>query len=92
MGLTQEELAQKTGIDRDKLAKIETGDRKVQATEAMTLANALGMAPEALLREPCVRYRLNRAKPANQEAIRWFERRVESSLFARRTVDREHLV
>lgn len=42
-GLSQEELAQRIGLERSKIAKIEAGDRRVDALELGWLSSALGV-------------------------------------------------
>ena len=46
IGLTQQECATRIGMDRSALAKIETGRRRVSATELVRLAEALEMRVE----------------------------------------------
>ena len=81
-GYTQQQLADLTGIDRDKIAKIERNLRDIQADEMAPLASALRLDLDALLAAPDhVKMRVNRNRPATQKAIEWFERCVSNSLF-----------
>ncbi len=81
-GYTQQELADLTGIDRDKIAKIERNHRDVQADEIEPLASALRLDVAALLAAPeAVKMRVNPNRPATQNAIEWFERCVDNSIF-----------
>jgi len=50
-GLTQAELAVAVGIDRTALAKIETGTRRVSATELVVIARALSRAVDWFVSE-----------------------------------------
>lgn len=57
-GLTQTGLATVSGIDRDKINKIEHGKRDISITEALVFAAALGISPEDLAPRPVrVQYR-----------------------------------
>lgn len=83
-GWTQRELADRTGIKRDVISKIETGDRNVSGTELVALATVLEVRADELGRPAAmVDYRVNRDLPATQDAIAWFERCVDNSLFVR---------
>lgn len=80
--MTQEDLSRESGIERDKIAKIEVGDRKVGATELAFLADALGVSMKSLLvdSEPAVMYRKAEPKSAEaQRAMAWFEQYTERS-------------
>jgi transcriptional regulator with XRE-family HTH domain len=48
--MTQDQLAEATGIERSKIAKIETGERKVNSTELLLIATAFQVPMESLLR------------------------------------------
>lgn len=48
-GLTQAQLAEKVGIDRTALSKIESGRRRVDTDELISLAEALGQQSSSLL-------------------------------------------
>ncbi len=81
-GYTQQQLADMTGIDRDKIAKIERNLREIQAAEITPLASALRIDLDELLAAPeRVRMRVNPDRPSTQQAIEWFEHCVENSLF-----------
>ncbi len=81
-GYTQQQLAEMTGIDRDKIAKIELNRRDIQADEIEALASALRLDVTTLLARPeRIKMRANAARPSTQKAIDWFERCVENSLF-----------
>ena len=81
-GYTQQQLADLTGIDRDKIAKIERDLRDIQASEIAPLASALRLDLDALLAAPNnVKMRVNPNGPATEKAIEWFERCVSNSLF-----------
>jgi transcriptional regulator with XRE-family HTH domain len=80
--MTQQALADESGIERYNIGKIETGTRDVSPTELAFIADALNVAPEALLRQqqPAVMFRHNRPESEGAaEAIRWFEGYVEQS-------------
>ena len=88
-GYTQQQLAEMTGIDRDKIAKIERNTREIQATEIEPLASALRMDLQALLSAPeRVKMRVNPGRLSTPQAIDWFEQCVENSLFVSKLVDR----
>lgn len=81
-GYTQQQLAELTGIDRDKIAKIERSHRDIQADEIEPLASALRLDVAALLAAPePVKMRVNAGRPATHRAIEWFEHCVDNSLF-----------
>ena len=81
-GYTQQQLADQTGIDRDKIAKIERNLRDIQADEIALLAGALRLDIGSLLAAPDhVKMRVNPNRPATPKAIEWFERCVSNSLF-----------
>ncbi|MBS0420714.1 MAG: helix-turn-helix transcriptional regulator [Proteobacteria bacterium] len=46
--MTQEDLANQLGWHRNRIAKIESGERRIDVPEFISIANALGIAPEAL--------------------------------------------
>ncbi len=50
-GLSQQDLAEKTGIKRSKIAMIETGERELSTSELKKVASALGIAPCFILSE-----------------------------------------
>jgi transcriptional regulator with XRE-family HTH domain len=87
-GMTQEDLADATGIARDKIAKIETGRRQVDAGELPLFARVFDLAVEDLVNEPrpVVYHRLDATRPETQEARTWFDECIDSSLFVRRLV------
>lgn len=85
-GMTQANLAEATGIDRDKIAKIETGVRQVSPPELVQFARVFEVTLDDLIRpEPRqIHFRVNLDKPATQQAIAWFERCMDNSQFVRR--------
>jgi transcriptional regulator with XRE-family HTH domain len=48
-GLTQEQLADRIGWHRSRIAKIESGERRLDVAEFITIADALKMEPATLL-------------------------------------------
>lgn len=84
-GMSQEDLAEVTGIARDKISRIETGDRRVGADELLRLAEAFQTQPEALAAQDRSRVyrRVNPELAETREAIDWFMRCVDNSLFVR---------
>jgi transcriptional regulator with XRE-family HTH domain len=81
-GMTQQELADASGMPRYKIGKIETDDRGVDATEMAFIADALGVAPSAIVRSSGsgVLFRNGAPRdPASIEAVRWFEEYVKNS-------------
>lgn len=85
-GMTQEDLAEATGITRDKIAKIETGRREVDAKELGVLARVFSMPAEELLNGPrvVVYHRIEAGRPEADEARAWFAQCIDNSLFVRR--------
>jgi transcriptional regulator with XRE-family HTH domain len=82
LGMTQQELADAVGLTRDKITKIETGDREVSRDELLAFARLFEVTAEDLAAPVArVRNRLSGTKPATAEAIAWLERCVENSLF-----------
>ncbi len=51
-GLSQEALAQKAGVDRTYVSSVERGRRNVSLEIIHLLADALGVHPAELLKEP----------------------------------------
>lgn len=90
--MTQQALAEASGVDRDKIAKIEIGARRANGTEVVYLAEALGATPGDLVsQEPiAVKYRGSGdlAAPAGKAMERWFADYVDDSLFLDRTAHR----
>ena len=88
--MTQEQLSQESGIARDKIAKIETGERKISATEVPFLADALGVSVKSLMAaNDGALYRLPEpTSPHAQNAMAWFEKYAERS-GALRVLERE---
>jgi len=84
-GMTQAELGEATGISRDKVAKIEIGERAIASQELAALARVFRTSADELLRtDVSVRYRVNLERPATKQAIAWFEQCVDKSLFVLR--------
>ncbi len=85
-GMTQGDLAEATGIDRDKIGKIETGVRQVSPQELVQFARVFEVTLDDLVHpEPRqIHFRVNLDKPATQQAIAWFERCMDNSQFVRR--------
>jgi transcriptional regulator with XRE-family HTH domain len=50
LGITQQELAERTGMSRGSIANIETGRQRILLHDVETLARALGSSPKALMR------------------------------------------
>lgn len=83
-GFTQADLASATGIDRAKIAKIETGDRDVKVAEGLAIARMLDISVEDLFRTSApVRYRLDAVTADTRRADEWFDTRIEYSLLVR---------
>lgn len=82
-GMSQADLAEATGIEREKIAHIELGDRKVRPEELSAFAQIFEVSVDDLVREERarVRYRINGDLPQTREAIDWFGRCIDSSLF-----------
>jgi transcriptional regulator with XRE-family HTH domain len=85
LGMTQQELADAVGLTRDKVGKIETSERDVSTEELVAFAHLFEVPAEDLVAPRArVRHRLNQERPQTREAIAWFERCVENSLFLSR--------
>lgn len=52
LGLTQEEVAERMGTSKGQISRYETLDRKLSVTKAFELADALGLHPADLFRNP----------------------------------------
>jgi transcriptional regulator with XRE-family HTH domain len=91
-GLTQQQLADRSGIEREKIAKIETGDRRMSGTEIIYLADSLDVQPGDLASAPESRslYRGSGdlGAPAARAMSGWFDDFVEDALFLKRTASR----
>ena len=84
-GMTQEELGDAVGLTRDKIGKIETGERQVAVPEMLEFARVFELAVEELATPQAqIRHRVNQDRASTREAIAWFERCVENSLFISR--------
>lgn len=85
-GMTQADLAEATGIERDKIAKIETGVRHVSTPELVQFARVFEVTLDELVHPEMrqIQFRVNLDKPATQQAIAWFERCMDNSQFVRR--------
>lgn len=86
-GWTQEQLAERSGVTRDKVAKIETGVRRMTATDAAYLAQAMGMRAHDLVARPRheVRFRESgqlstQAREEVAEVGAWFAGFVQNAL------------
>lgn len=80
--MTQQQLADAAGIERYNIGKIEIGARDVSATEMAFLADALGVAPAALLPKAEAGVLFRHRQPdsaAASQAIAWFEQYVADS-------------
>jgi len=94
--LTQQQLADRSGIDREKIAKIETGARRMSATDAAYLAQGLGVRADELIARPRadVRWRLEPTHQGDPEqtelttVARWFEDFVDDALYLERRARR----
>ena len=51
-GMTQQQLADASGLPRHKIGKVETGERAVAATEIASIADAPGVSSSAVVRPP----------------------------------------
>lgn len=52
IGLSQEELAERAGLHRTYVSSIERGERNVSVVNICLLAEALGVEPSELLKQP----------------------------------------
>jgi transcriptional regulator with XRE-family HTH domain len=91
--MTQEQLQDMTGIERSKLSRIESGDRRLTGTEALFLAEAFNVSVEELYgadRTPVMRFRGGgSALPERAErTAAWFRHFVEDAKFVDRTARR----
>jgi transcriptional regulator with XRE-family HTH domain len=99
-GLTQQALADRSGIDREKIAKIEVGSRRMSATDAAYLAHGLGVRADDLVARPrqAVHWRTSEPAPgavigtATSPSIarvgEWFEDFVDDALYLERRAQR----
>ena len=81
--LSQQALADRAGIERWKIANIESGRRRVSSYDVAVIAQALGTDPNGLLgvAAPTRMYRAKDTEsPAIQDAMGRFEEFVETSL------------
>jgi len=81
-GMTQQQLADASGLPRHKIGKVETGERAVAATEIASIADALGVSSSAVVRPvgSGVLFRNGAPKdPESIEAVRFFEEYVRNS-------------
>jgi transcriptional regulator with XRE-family HTH domain len=83
-GMTQGDLAEQTGLDRSAVSRLENGERKPQARELTAFAKLFQTTVDDLLgtaNAGSVRCRVNSDSPSIKQAIEWFERCVDNSLF-----------
>jgi transcriptional regulator with XRE-family HTH domain len=52
LGISQEELAHRSGLDRSYMGGVERGERNLSYSNLMKVANALGVRTSELLAEP----------------------------------------
>lgn len=85
-GMTQDDLADATGIARDKISKIEIGVRQVDADELPAFARVFEASVDELVHGPkmVVYDRIEPGRPDTDEARAWFARCIDNSLFIRR--------
>jgi transcriptional regulator with XRE-family HTH domain len=90
--MTQETLADLSGIDRTKIAKIEVGDRRMSASDAAFLAEALGRRANDLIERPrdAVRWRVEGQDddPSVDRVGSWFSDFVDDALYLERRAAR----
>jgi transcriptional regulator with XRE-family HTH domain len=90
--LTQQQLAFQSGIDREKIAKIETGVRRMSAADAAYLSQALHVSTDALVGRPASRAHFRLSDPAQegqaQVVAEWFEDFVKDAFFLERSAKR----
>ena len=92
--ITQQELSDRSGVDREKIAKIETGTRRMSATDAAFLAQGLGVRADALVARPrpLVRWRMADSSGPAAASVRqvgeWFDDFVDDALYVERRVKR----
>jgi transcriptional regulator with XRE-family HTH domain len=96
--LTQQDLADRSGIDREKISKIETGVRRMSATDAAYLAQGLGTRADDLVSRPRPVVRWRRAEvqpnaapgpsPSVARVGAWFEDFVDDALYLERRAKR----
>ncbi|HEY5181428.1 MAG TPA: helix-turn-helix transcriptional regulator [Dermatophilaceae bacterium] len=95
--LTQQQLADWSGIEREKIAKIETDRRRMSATDAAYLAQALGVRAQDLIERPrhAVHWRTSEPLAADGERSasvkrveEWFDAFVEDALYLERRASR----
>lgn len=82
LGITQQQLADTSGIERYNIGKIEIGLRDVSATEVAFLADALNVSPAALLPQVADGVMFRHRQPESdggKRAIAWFEHYVSNS-------------
>ena len=93
--LTQEQLAFQSGIDRDKIAKIEIGARRMSAADAVYLSQALRVRVDDLVGRPAAKTHFRLSDPSREEEARvvaeWFEEYVRDVFFLERSAKRHGL-
>jgi transcriptional regulator with XRE-family HTH domain len=82
-GLSQDDLAREVGLERTKVAKIEAGDRRVDALELARLSSALGVPMSHFLhrRPQVLSRRAQLVDDTDSDAAR-HSYRIEASLLA----------
>lgn len=90
--LSQQALADLSGIEREKIAKIETGTRRMSATDAAYLAQALAVRTDDLVGRPEPRARFRLSEPDQEDQAQavadWFEDFIKDAFFLERSAKR----
>lgn len=85
-GMSQAELAERLGLPRDVVTKIEIGVRKPAIDELVGMAELFQVTVDELVQGPkqVVYDRIEPGRPEVEEARAWLNRCIENSLFVRR--------
>lgn len=92
--MTQEKLAEKLGIDRSAMTKIEKGSRRVDSLELLAISEATGSPVESLLEQEqplalILRSQEEASSPQVREQLKWVREFISNYTFLKEITPNE---